>query len=138
MEEIWETVPSYPRLEASSEGRVRPKTRIGEMPHGGPRIYSSEGTFGTLRRSKKTAKHFYSAVQYRDYGNLKVHRLVCEAFHGPAQFERAGVTHLDFYTLNNKPENLKWATHQESTSRSKLMKLGNQKYPQVHQHGITA
>jgi len=48
------------------------------------------------------------------YGNIKVHRLVCEAFHGPPPFDRAVVIHLDENALNNKPENLKWGTQKEN------------------------
>jgi hypothetical protein len=39
---------------------------------------------------------------------LKVHRLVCEAFNGPAPFEGALVRHLDGDSSNNLPGNLAW------------------------------
>ncbi len=48
------------------------------------------------------------------FGNMKIHRLVCEAFHGPAPFDRAVVIHLDENALNNKPENLRWGTQKEN------------------------
>jgi len=53
---------------------------------------------------------FYS----KKFGNMKVHRLVCEAFHGPAPFERAVVIHIDENALNNRPENLRWGTQKEN------------------------
>lgn len=46
--------------------------------------------------------------------NYKVHRLVCEAFHGPAPFEKAVVMHLDDDATNNKPENLAWGTQKQN------------------------
>lgn len=44
----------------------------------------------------------------------KVHRLVCEAFHGPAPFDGAVVMHLDEDSRNNSPQNLRWGTQREN------------------------
>jgi hypothetical protein len=48
------------------------------------------------------------------FGSMKVHRLVCEAFHGPPPFEKAVVIHIDENALNNRPENLRWGTQKEN------------------------
>lgn len=48
------------------------------------------------------------------FGNMKVHRLVCEAFHGPAPSKRSVVIHLDEDATNNRPENLRWGTQKEN------------------------
>jgi len=53
-------------------------------------------------------------IASRRFGNMKVHRLVCEAFHGPAPFRNAVVIHLDEVGVNNRPENLKWGTQKEN------------------------
>lgn len=45
---------------------------------------------------------------------MKVHQLVCEAFHGPKPFSRAVVIHKDENSLNNKPSNLTWGTQKEN------------------------
>lgn len=49
----------------------------------------------------------------------KVHRLVCEAWHGrpPTGTQCA---HLDGNPLNNSPENLAWVTAAENTAHKKL------------------
>lgn len=52
---------------------------------------------------------------------MKVHRLVCEAFHGPAPFKRAVVLHLDENAINNKPENLRWGTQKENLNMPKFI-----------------
>lgn len=54
------------------------------------------------------------AVYSRKFGNLKVHRLVCEAFHGAAPEDGMVVIHLDEDATNNRPENLKWGTQKEN------------------------
>jgi len=58
----------------------------------------------------------------RKFGNMKIHRLVCEAFHGFAPFERAVVLHLDENALNNRPENLRWGTQKENMNMPKFIK----------------
>lgn len=42
------------------------------------------------------------------------HRLVCEAFNGPAPSERHEVAHNDGDRLNNHFSNLRWATRQDN------------------------
>jgi len=114
MEEIWKPVPSKPGITVSSLGRVLFPERQAQMPHGGWRTYKTKPVFGTKTRAAKGARHFYMGVYNKFYGNLKVHRLVCEAFHGPPPFERAVVIHLDEDATNNKPDNLKWGTQKEN------------------------
>lgn len=43
-----------------------------------------------------------------------VHRLVCEAFHGPQPTKYHEVAHWDGDRLNNAPSNVRWATHKEN------------------------
>jgi hypothetical protein len=50
----------------------------------------------------------------RDGKNIKVHRLVCEAFHGSAPFDGAVVMHINECPLDNRPENLRWGTQKEN------------------------
>ncbi len=45
--------------------------------------------------------------------SVYIHRLVCEAWHGP-QPEGCEVRHLDGNKTNNVPENLKWGTRQQN------------------------
>lgn len=43
-----------------------------------------------------------------------VHRLICEAFYGPAPFDGAQVRHLDGNRANNHPANLDWGTQADN------------------------
>jgi hypothetical protein len=43
-----------------------------------------------------------------------VHRLVCEAYHGPPPFTRAQVRHLDGNSEHNYPSNLDWGTQSQN------------------------
>lgn len=118
--EIWKPIPSQPGMMASSAGRLLLPERTAVMPNGGLRKYIPKPVFGTIRRAKKTARHCYYGFWQRERGNLKVHRLVCEAFHGPPPFPKAVVIHLDENALNNRPENLKWGTQKENLNMPKF------------------
>lgn len=103
--EEWRTVHSHPAIEVSSIGRVRAMPRLGKMPHGGNRIYASDGTFGQW-----DGKRYLYVLHRRTY---KVARLVCEAFNGlPEQGQVC--MHIDEDSRNNRPENLRWGTQKEN------------------------
>jgi Mor family transcriptional regulator len=51
--------------------------------------------------------------------NFGVHRVVCEAFHGPRPFPGAQVRHLDGNPLNCRADNLKWGTVKENAADKK-------------------
>lgn len=112
--EIWKSVPSKPEIMASSYGRILLPEREAQMPNGGVRKYKPTPTYGYAAKSSKTARHEYMALSTKHFGNLKIHRLVCEAFHGPAASSKMVVIHLDENAKNNKPENLKWGTQKEN------------------------
>lgn len=91
------------------------------MPNGGVRTFVSEGSFGVRRKANKCSSHIYLGMHDRKEGkNYKVHRMVCEAFHGPPPFDGAVVIHLDENGLNNRPENLKWGTQKENMNMPKI------------------
>jgi hypothetical protein len=106
-------IPSIPGALASSEGLIKLPECSSLMPHGGLRHYKTKWVAGGKRRASKTARHTYLAVLYRGK-NYKIHRLVCEAFHGPAPSPASVVIHLDENALNNRPENLRWGTQKEN------------------------
>lgn len=113
-DEIWLPVPSKPGIMASSFGRIILPPREAPMPRGGFRAYAPKPTYGTVTKAGKTARHTYMSISNRFFGNMKVHRLVCEAFHGPAPQGKEYVLHLDEDAHNNRPENLRWGTQKEN------------------------
>lgn len=94
---------------------------IAATPNGGTREYKPKPTYGTKNKASKTARHEYMGLYNKKYGNIKIHRMVCEAFHGPAPFERAVVIHIDENAINNRPENLRWGTQKENLNMPKFI-----------------
>lgn len=87
------------------------------MPNGARRTYQRAPTYGYEARASKTAKHSYMMFNFLGK-NYKVHRLVCEAFHGPAPEGKSRVLHRDENSHNNVPDNLKWGTQKENLNAS--------------------
>lgn len=105
--EIWLNVPSHSDLQASSHGRIRVCPHFAPMPNGGARVYGGIPTLGQWDGER----YIYSRKGHK---TLKVARLVCEAFHGPAPFEKAVVMHHDENARNNRQENLLWGTQKQN------------------------
>jgi hypothetical protein len=119
--EIWKPIPSQSGMMASSWGRVLLPERTAEMPKGGWRTYTTKPTYGHKSKASKTSRHEFYQLFHKDRGTMKIHRLVCETFHGPAPFPKAVVIHLDEDALNNRPENLKWGTQKENLNMPKFI-----------------
>jgi HNH endonuclease len=112
--EIWMPIPSIPGAKASSLGRILLPEKVRPQPNGGVRKYKSEGTYGVKHKAKSDASHVRMKIFIRGIGNRKIHRLVCEAFHGCAPFANAVVLHIDEDATNNTPSNLRWGTQKEN------------------------
>lgn len=110
-----------PGLLASDLGRILLPARTITMPKGGTRTYEPKPTFGSVTTSSKKAAHKFMNVANRHFGNIKVHRAVCEAFHGPKPFEGAVVIHIDEDGTNNRADNLKWGTQKENLNMPKFL-----------------
>ena len=91
----WREVPSRPGYMVSSLGQVW-----------SPRS-------GKIIRGIEAGQMKYLCIDFWKEGREYVHRMVCEAFHGPAP-TGAQVRHLDGDNRNNKPENLAWGTIKEN------------------------
>jgi hypothetical protein len=120
-EEIWKFVPSFPDIQASNFGRIKLPETQSKMPNGGTRVYKTKPVLGTKRKAAKTALREYYGITSSKHGNLKVHRLVCEAFHGVPNSPNLFVLHIDENALNNKADNLKWGTQKENLNAPKFI-----------------
>jgi hypothetical protein len=69
---------------------------------------------GSLRTLKAVMKNhgYYSVTLYHDGAPepQRIHRLVCEAFHGPAPTGKPFVCHRDGTRTNNQAANLYWGS----------------------------
>jgi hypothetical protein len=79
---------------------------------------SADGRVRGPRRelSQIVDRYGYAYINTKARNNIrhhKVHRLVCEAFHGPAPVG-CEVALLDGNSRNNAAENLRWVTHREN------------------------
>lgn len=106
--ETWRVVPSLPQMLVSSEGRIMVAPYLGGLPQGGLRPYGGQPNFGVWNKRDGRFIIVYKGKCY------KVHRLVCEAFNGPAPFDGAIVMHADENAANNRPSNLVWGTQKEN------------------------
>lgn len=109
IEEIWEPIPSFPDYAVSNLGHVK-RVVPGKRNHACHTIKPWLGNHGyeTVGLTKDGAIH-----------RRLIHRLVCEAFHGPAPDESFHVAHADGTRRNNRADNLRWATRSENMEDSR-------------------
>ena len=117
---IIKPIPLISGALANDQGQIKLPEGEAQMPNGGVREYKTKWIFGVKRRASKTARHEYYATMYRGR-NYKIHRLICEAFHGPAPKGKPIVLHLNEDALDNRPENLRWGTQKENLNMPKFI-----------------
>ena len=105
---------------ANELGEIKLPESTSTMPNGGLRTYKTRWIKGVETKASKSAAHKYYGVVYRGK-NYKVHRLICEAFHGPPSSEAPIVLHLNEDSLDNRPENLRWGTQKENLNMPKFI-----------------
>lgn len=114
--ETWLPVPGFPAYDVSDLGRVRSRDRV--VTNAGTRGGKMR-LKGQIIRSKAFRGYRQLSLQRDQRGvTTKVHQLVCQAFHGPANGLWA--LHKDGDSLNNLAENLYWGTPAENQRDSKM------------------
>jgi len=66
------------------------------------------------KKCKKNGTDYKSVHLKGHYSPTRVHRIVCETFHGTSRSDRIFVDHIDEHKNNNKASNLKWVTASEN------------------------
>jgi len=106
-----ESAPRWEGLyEVSSHGRVRSLRRYVAFKDGRGRVQPERILKAALDRGYPTLALWRDNKQTM----ARVHRLVCEAFHGPAPSNEHEVAHWDGNPANAQKDNLRWATHLEN------------------------
>lgn len=99
LNEQWAQIP-YSAYEASTRGRIRSLVT------------------GHIQAPQVGADGYYFVgVRFLDKKHsVKVHKLVCLAFHGKKPGGAQCIRHLDGDRMNNRPENLRWGTSKENAA----------------------
>ena len=87
---------------------VRDNGAVMRLPKEGGRFSSADyvWTFGT-----KNLNNGYLFF----VGNVRIHQIVCTAFHGPAPERNMVVDHMNGNRCDNRPANLRWITREGNT-----------------------
>lgn len=78
-------------------------------------VYSEKNEM--FLKGTKTSGYLYVGLKplgERKFKRIAVHRLVCEAFHGPAPEPDMQVNHKNGNKLDNRASNLEWCTQTEN------------------------
>ena len=109
---ILKPIPNAPGYYAGEDGNI-----YGNLPIGKSKI-------GKLRQLKpgiqSTGKYYVVSVKKDGIRKThRVHRLICETFHGTPSDTKLTVSHLDGNWKNNIPSNLKWESYSDNLNHKK-------------------
>jgi hypothetical protein len=106
---VWRDIPSLPGYQVSDAAEVR------RLPYRGALGRTAGGIIlaqATNPRGYRTITAFVPSVGR--YQPCLVHRVVCEAFHGPAPFKGAKALHWRNDLADNSPSNVRWGSQAEN------------------------
>jgi hypothetical protein len=106
--EEWRPINGHPNYEVSNLGRVRSIDRTITYADGQIRYYDGRILKVGLNGGAKNNR--YPAVCLTGAKRFYVHRVVAEAFHGPAPAPGYEVAHRDGNRRNPRSDNLRWDT----------------------------
>lgn len=86
---------------------ARDNGAILRLPKEGGRLTHYDNIWKFGKKDEKTGYMMFTS-------NVRVHQVVCTAFHGPAPEDNMVVDHKDTNRCNNRPENLQWVTRLEN------------------------
>lgn len=102
--EEWRVIPDFKSYEISNHGRVRLARSFKQYPK------------GHLLKLKKNIDGYYVVNLRKDkrYYEFRINRLVLMTFKGPSPNRTYHAAHNDGNRINNRIENLRWATPREN------------------------
>lgn len=106
-EEVWKTIPWATDYAVSSHGRIM--RQVSSAKFRAPRLLKP-GLSGRNR-------NYHVVVLVENDGkhrSTNAHRIVCRVFHGEPPSPAHEVAHCDGNSLNNRADNLRWATCSEN------------------------
>lgn len=110
--EVWRPVVGWEgAYEVSSLGRVRSLDRVIVT-----RRYKRRMSGRILTPSIDKNGYLFFSIRKK---NVKLHRVVCEAFHGNPPQGLSVVRHLNGDPGDNRPSNLMWGTRKENSADTK-------------------
>lgn len=114
--EEWRPVVGYEdSYQVSSEGRVRSVDRVVTVRCGCGHGLIERRLKGRILASSPMKGYPMVALSVgNEAKSLLVHRLVCEAFHGPAPDGKNIAAHNDGDASNASAENIRWASQKEN------------------------
>lgn len=115
--EKWKAIKGYKGMyEVSNLGNIRSLDRtVRGRNNVRQRI---KGVVLKLKPSRNTGYIQVNLYKKGKGGTKLVHRLVCEAFHGPAPRGKEYVNHLDGDKTNNRADNLQWSSCSENNKHA--------------------
>ncbi len=118
MNEVWKSIDGWPEYQVSDLGNVR---RILKSPSPKATKKNAENMGRPLSPSVHRDGYLYVCLKRPGhYETKKVHRLVCEAFHGKPPLPNMDVNHKDTVRSNCAATNLEWMTRQENLEHARI------------------